>query len=86
MSPNATISRIALPGYHQSLLGNQGAILGSPLGNHLPIKFGKPCRLGSEGVKWIKIDTIDMAVKSRATRYHVISAPSHPRPVVSAPS
>ena len=24
------------------LLGNQVAILGSPLGNHLPIKFGKP--------------------------------------------
>ena len=42
MSPNATISCLALPGYHQSLLGNQGAILGSPLGNHLPIKFGKP--------------------------------------------
>ena len=42
MPPNVTISRIALPGYHQSLLGNQGAILGSPLGNHLPIKFGKP--------------------------------------------
>ena len=34
----------ALLAYYQSLLGNQVAILGSPpLGNHLPIKFGKPC-------------------------------------------
>ena len=30
-------------GNHQSLSGNQIAILGCPLGNHLPIKFGKPC-------------------------------------------
>ena len=30
-------------GNHQSLLGNQIAILGCPVGNHLPIKFGKPC-------------------------------------------
>ena len=42
-SANATISPPAGPGYHQLLLGNQVDILGSPLGNHLPIKFGKPC-------------------------------------------
>ena len=30
-------------GNHQSLSGNQIAILGCPVGNHLPIKFGKPC-------------------------------------------
>ena len=39
---NATISPPAVPGYHQLLLGNQVDSLGSPLGNHLPIKFGKP--------------------------------------------
>ena len=38
-----TILPPAVPGYHQLLLGNQVDILGSPLGNHLPIKFGKPC-------------------------------------------
>ena len=42
-SANATISPPAVPGYHQLLLGNQVDILGSPLGNHIPIKFGKPC-------------------------------------------
>ena len=75
----------ALLGYHQSLLGNQVAILGSPLGNHLPIKFGKPCecsslsyaadtlrlkRPGQRGIHGLKIDTIDLAVKSRVTRRH----------------
>ena len=43
ITSNATISPPAVPGYHQLLLGNQVDILGSPLGNHLPIKFGKPC-------------------------------------------
>ena len=40
--PNVTISCLAMLGNHQSLSGNQIAILGCPLGNHLPIKFGKP--------------------------------------------
>ena len=38
-SANATISPPAVPGYYQLLLGNQVAILVSPLGNYFSIKF-----------------------------------------------
>ena len=64
--PNVTISCLAMLGNHQSLSGNQIAILGCPVGNHLPIKFGKPW------VQWtIIIIIIFIRINNYTYRVHI---------------
>ena len=66
--PNVSILCLAVLGNHQSLLGNHIAILGCPVGNHHPIKFGKPwCGGGVRSILLLPLlarclETIDVCI------------------------